>query len=95
MGRAASELADSVVITSDNPRREAPQQIIDEIRAGISGGAQVHVESDRRLAISHALAGARAGDVVLIAGKGHEAFQHVGDQSLEFDDRAVAREALA
>jgi UDP-N-acetylmuramoyl-L-alanyl-D-glutamate--2,6-diaminopimelate ligase len=95
MGRAASELADSVVITSDNPRREAPQQIIDEIRAGISGGAQVHVESDRRLAISHALAGARAGDVVLIAGKGHEGLQLVGAESIEFDDRVVAREELA
>ena len=95
MGRVASELADSVVITSDNPRREAPQQIIDEIRAGISGGAQVHVESDRRLAISHALAGARRGDVVLLAGKGHESVQLVGGESIEFDDRAVAREALA
>jgi UDP-N-acetylmuramoyl-L-alanyl-D-glutamate--2,6-diaminopimelate ligase len=95
MGRAAAELADSVVLTNDNPRSEDPQKIILEIRAGISGGAKVHVESDRRLAILHALGEARSGDVVLLAGKGHETQQVIGEETFDFDDRAVAREALA
>ncbi len=95
MGRAAASLADGVVITSDNPRSEDPMAIIQEIRAGISGEAQAHVEVDRRLAIQHALLAAKPGDVVLIAGKGHETQQVLASETLEFDDRIVAREVLA
>jgi len=84
-----------VVVTADNPRSERPGAIIDEILAGVPAGAPVEVEPDRRAAIARAVADARAGDVVLVAGKGHETTQTVGDQVLPFDDRVVAREALA
>jgi UDP-N-acetylmuramoyl-L-alanyl-D-glutamate--2,6-diaminopimelate ligase len=92
MGRVASELADVAIVTSDNPRSEEPQAIIDEVVAG--AGANVFVESDRRRAIERALEEARPGDVVVIAGKGHEQGQEFADRTLPFDDRAVAREAL-
>jgi UDP-N-acetylmuramoyl-L-alanyl-D-glutamate--2,6-diaminopimelate ligase len=95
MGEVAARLADRVVVTSDNPRSEDPLAIIAEIRAGIPGGAPgVDVEPDRRRAIEGALAAAGAGDVVLVAGKGHESTQVVGDRALPFDDREVARAAL-
>jgi len=92
MGRIASELADVAIVTSDNPRSEEPQAIIDEILAGIVGA--VEVEPDRRAAIEHAVATAEAGDVVVIAGKGHEQGQEFADRKIPFDDREVAREAL-
>jgi UDP-N-acetylmuramoyl-L-alanyl-D-glutamate--2,6-diaminopimelate ligase len=92
MGRVASELADLVVVTSDNPRSEDPQAIVDGIVAGAT--RPVEVELDRRRAIEHALAEAGAGDVVVIAGKGHEQGQEFADRKLPFDDREVAREAL-
>jgi len=95
MGRVASELADVVVVTSDNPRGEDPEKIIDDIRAGMTGGAEVHFEVDRRLAIERAIGQARPGDVVLIAGKGHETVQTIGARSFAFDDREVAREVLS
>ncbi len=95
MGEVAARLADRVLLTSDNPRGEDPLAIIDAIRAGARGPAEVTVEPDRRAAIAQALAAAEPGDVVLIAGKGHEAVQVVGDESLPFDDRAVARAELA
>jgi len=95
MGRVASELADVVVVTSDNPRGEDPQKIINDIRAGLTGGAEVHLEVDRRLAIGRAVGQARPGDVVLIVGKGHETVQEIGAESLAFDDREVAREVLS
>jgi UDP-N-acetylmuramoyl-L-alanyl-D-glutamate--2,6-diaminopimelate ligase len=98
MGEVAARLADRVVLTSDNPRSEDPLAIIDEIRAGIppSGAlAEVVVEPDRRRAITLALGGAEPGDLVLVAGKGHETTQMIGPRVLPFDDRAVAREALA
>ena len=89
-------LADRVVITSDNPRSEDPQAIIDAVRAGVTSGAgAVTVDVDRRRAIEQALAQARAGDVVVIAGKGHETTQTTGDMVVPFDDREVARAALA
>jgi UDP-N-acetylmuramoyl-L-alanyl-D-glutamate--2,6-diaminopimelate ligase len=94
MGAIASALADRVYVTSDNPRSEEPQHIIDDIVTGINGGDYV-VEPNRRRAIERAIAEARSGDVVLIAGKGHETYQIVGDQILPFDDAAVACEALA
>ena len=94
MGEVAARLADRVVLTSDNPRSEDPLAIIDAIRAGMPADAPVAVEPDRAAAIAVALEEAQAGDVVVIAGKGHEAVQVVGDRSIDFDDRAVAREAL-
>jgi UDP-N-acetylmuramoyl-L-alanyl-D-glutamate--2,6-diaminopimelate ligase len=97
MGEVATRLADHVVLTSDNPRSEDPQAIIEEIRAGIPPGtrATVAVEPDRRRAIERALGEARPGDVVVIAGKGHETTQTIGDTIRPFDDRAVARAALS
>ncbi len=94
MGEVAARLADQVVVTSDNPRSEDPLAIIAAIRAGIPAGAPLTVEPDRRRAIEHAVAAARPGGVVLVAGKGHETTQVVGPRVLPFDDRVVAREAL-
>ncbi|MDY7102047.1 MAG: UDP-N-acetylmuramoyl-L-alanyl-D-glutamate--2,6-diaminopimelate ligase [Actinomycetota bacterium] len=95
MGEIASRLADTVVITSDNPRSEDPAAIAADIRSGAKPRPGVTVELDRRRAISQAVAAAEAGDVVLIAGKGHEATQTIGDRVLPFDDRVVAAEELA
>jgi UDP-N-acetylmuramoyl-L-alanyl-D-glutamate--2,6-diaminopimelate ligase len=93
MGEIAARLADRLYITSDNPRGEQPQAIVDAIVAGI--GAQPHVvELDRRRAIERAIAEAQPGDVVLVAGKGHEAYQIIGDRVLPFSDAAVARDFL-
>jgi UDP-N-acetylmuramoyl-L-alanyl-D-glutamate--2,6-diaminopimelate ligase len=93
MGRVAAELADVAIVTSDNPRSEDPQAIVDEVLAGADGHAQALV--DRREAIFHAIRLAEGGDVVLIAGKGHEQGQELaGGQKLPFDDVTVAREAL-
>jgi UDP-N-acetylmuramoyl-L-alanyl-D-glutamate--2,6-diaminopimelate ligase len=92
MGRIASELSDVALATSDNPRSEDPEAIIAEILAGADGAIQVEV--DRRVAIGRAISLAREGDVVVIAGKGHEATQEVRGTLLPFDDREVAREAL-
>jgi UDP-N-acetylmuramoyl-L-alanyl-D-glutamate--2,6-diaminopimelate ligase len=96
MGGIAARLADAAVVTSDNPRSEDPQAIIDEILVGIPDGARgrIAVEADRRAAIDLALADARAGDVVLIAGKGHESGQIIGDQRIPFLDSDVAGEWL-
>lgn len=93
MGAVARRLADRVVVTSDNPRGEPPDAIISGIVSGMDSPPDL-VEVDRRTAIRHALAGARKGDVVLIAGKGHEATQTIGDAVIEFDDRDVARDEL-
>ena len=97
MGAAAATHADLVVATSDNPRREDPQAIIDEAVSGVEPRyrERVVVEVDRRLAIAAALRAARPGDVVVIAGKGHETTQTIGDTAYPFDDRAVTRELLA
>jgi UDP-N-acetylmuramoyl-L-alanyl-D-glutamate--2,6-diaminopimelate ligase len=92
MGRIASTLADRAIATSDNPRGEDPLAIVDEILAGVEG--DVDVEVDRRAAIARAVELAEPGDVVLIAGKGHEQGQEIAGRILPFDDRAVAREAL-
>jgi UDP-N-acetylmuramoyl-L-alanyl-D-glutamate--2,6-diaminopimelate ligase len=93
MGRAAAAGADRAWVTNDNPRSEDPAAIAAEIVAGAPEG-KLTVVLDRRTAIATALAEARAGDLVLIAGKGHETTQTIGDQVLPFDDRAVARELL-
>jgi UDP-N-acetylmuramoyl-L-alanyl-D-glutamate--2,6-diaminopimelate ligase len=99
MGRLAVALADLVVVTSDNPRDEDPLVIIEQIKTGIDTAsrrrAEVVVEPDRRQAIALALARAGPGDVVLIAGRGHETHQERADERVPFDDRAVAREVLA
>jgi UDP-N-acetylmuramoyl-L-alanyl-D-glutamate--2,6-diaminopimelate ligase len=96
MGRAATSEADLTVITSDNPRSEDPLAIIEEMLPGArEGGGAFVVEPDRRAAIAEAVGAARAGDVVVIAGKGHETYQEVEGRTVPFDDREVAREALA
>ena len=93
MGDAARRLADRVLVTSDNPRSEPPEAIIDEIMEG--AGPQAERESDRRHAIALAIESAEPGDVVVIAGKGHEQGQErEGGRKEPFDDRDVAREAL-
>jgi UDP-N-acetylmuramoyl-L-alanyl-D-glutamate--2,6-diaminopimelate ligase len=92
MGRIAAELSDLPIVTSDNPRSEDPLAIIDEILTGMDGDPQV--EPDRSTAISKAIGEAREGDVLVIAGKGHEQGQEFADRKIPFDDREVAREAL-
>jgi UDP-N-acetylmuramoyl-L-alanyl-D-glutamate--2,6-diaminopimelate ligase len=92
MGRIASELADVAIVTSDNPRTEDPDAIITEILEGVSG--PVEVEPDRRAAIARAIELAADGDVLVIAGKGHEPYQEINGEKRPFDDREVAREAL-
>jgi UDP-N-acetylmuramoyl-L-alanyl-D-glutamate--2,6-diaminopimelate ligase len=96
MARVASEFADCIVITSDNPRTEDPAVIIREIESGVPPHRADRVRSviDRREAIHAAVQMARAGDAVVIAGKGHEDYQIVGTVKRPFDDRLVAREAL-
>jgi UDP-N-acetylmuramoyl-L-alanyl-D-glutamate--2,6-diaminopimelate ligase len=95
MGRIAVSLADRTIVTSDNPRTEEPRAIIAEIEAGAREAARPYeVEPDRRAAIRLAVEGARPGDVIVIAGKGHETGQQFADRTLPFDDRVVAREEL-
>jgi UDP-N-acetylmuramoyl-L-alanyl-D-glutamate--2,6-diaminopimelate ligase len=96
MGRVAQRGADLVVVTSDNPRSEDPATIIDAVTAGMDPGVdrEPMVEPDRRRAIAAALGAAEPGDLVLVAGKGHETVQQIGGESLPFDDRAVAIEEL-
>jgi UDP-N-acetylmuramoyl-L-alanyl-D-glutamate--2,6-diaminopimelate ligase len=95
MGQAAGEGSDFVVLTSDNPRSEDPQKIIEDALPGLkSTGTKYAVEPDRRKAIAIALAEAKSGDVVLIAGKGHEKVQIAREGTFPFDDVQVAQEAL-
>jgi UDP-N-acetylmuramyl tripeptide synthase len=106
MGAVAARLSDLVIVTSDNPRSEDPERIIDEIRRGIvmpadriahqgKKGTPSLAIVDRREAIEKAVKDARPGDLLLIAGKGHEKSQVIGDKTLPFDDVEVARTALA
>jgi UDP-N-acetylmuramoyl-L-alanyl-D-glutamate--2,6-diaminopimelate ligase len=94
MGQVASSVSEITIVTSDNPRSESPDAIIDAIIAGTVPGATVLRESDRRMAIEKAISMALPGDVVLVAGKGHETTQVTGDLVAPFDDRVVARELL-
>jgi UDP-N-acetylmuramoyl-L-alanyl-D-glutamate--2,6-diaminopimelate ligase len=94
MGREAEDRADLVFITSDNPRSEDPAAIIAEILTGLRHPARAVVEPDRRAAVFAAVAEAGDDDVVLILGKGHESGQEFATETLPFDDRSVAREAL-
>jgi UDP-N-acetylmuramoyl-L-alanyl-D-glutamate--2,6-diaminopimelate ligase len=96
MGEAAASLSEVVIATSDNPRNEDPEAILRDVEEGLrSSGRPYHKIVDRREAIRRAVAEARAGDIVVIAGKGHEDYQIVGTERRHFDDREVAREALA
>jgi UDP-N-acetylmuramoyl-L-alanyl-D-glutamate--2,6-diaminopimelate ligase len=98
MGGAAERLSDLAYVTSDNPRDEDPSAIIDEVLGGIPGGRdnpRVVVEPDRRVAIRRALDAAQPGDVVVIAGKGHETYQEIAGRRLPFDDADEARRALS
>ena len=95
MGQAAAELSDFVVLTSDNPRSEDPLAIMNDALVGIRRVDKPHVvEPDRATAIARALNEAREGDLVILAGKGHETYQVLQDKTIAFDDRAVAREVL-
>jgi len=95
MGRAGADGADLAIVTSDNPRSEDPAAIVAEVAAGAEGGGAVETEVDRRAAIALALSRAKAGDTVVIAGKGHEQGQEFeGGRKIPFDDREVAREEL-
>jgi UDP-N-acetylmuramoyl-L-alanyl-D-glutamate--2,6-diaminopimelate ligase len=99
MGRAATANADLAIVTSDNPRSEDPLAIIAEITPGAEhganeGGGRFVVEPDRRAAIRLAMEQASPGDVVVIAGKGDETYQELGDRTIPFDDRAVAADEL-
>ena len=97
MGAVAADLADRVVVTSDNPRTEDPAAILREIEAGIPAAAHAKTEivADRREAIRRAVLEAPAGSTVLVAGKGHEDYQIIGTTKVPFDDVAEAKEALA
>ncbi len=96
MARVAEKLAEEIVVTSDNPRTEDPQAIIDEVLAGFShdGRAKVCVEPDRRAAIAAAVDRAAPGDIVVIAGKGHENYQVIGTERVHFDDVETAEHLL-
>jgi UDP-N-acetylmuramyl tripeptide synthase len=98
MGRISAATSDLTVVTSDNPRGEDPAAIVDEILVGVREvdpqGARLLVEVDRARAIALAIAQAGAGDIVLIAGKGHEPYQLIAGVKHDFDDRLVARDAL-
>ncbi len=96
MGEAAGSLSDVVILTSDNPRTEDPDKILADAEVGIQKTGKPYEKiADRREAINHAIAQARADDLVLIAGKGHEDYQIIGREVFHFDDKEVAREALA
>ena len=92
MGKIASSYADRVVVTNDNPRNEMPEQIVEHILQGVDGEATI--ELDRARAIANSIAQANDNDLVLIAGKGHEDYQIVGNQRLPFSDREQAMLAL-
>ncbi|HVF51114.1 MAG TPA: UDP-N-acetylmuramyl-tripeptide synthetase, partial [Pyrinomonadaceae bacterium] len=95
MGEAAATLSDVVILTSDNPRTESPEAIFADIEVGLRASARPFLKiADRRAAIERAIKEARAGDLVVIAGKGHEDYQIIGTQTSHFDDKEVAREIL-
>lgn len=96
MAQVAERLADTIVVTSDNPRTEDPDAIVGEILAGFDdpGSERITVEADRRKAIELAIESARPGDIVLLAGKGHETYQIIGKESFKFSDQDIARQCL-
>lgn len=92
MGRCVSGYADIAVITSDNPRNEDPQKIIDEVKSGFAGSCEVHCRVDRLEAIKYAVSLARKDDVIALCGKGHEEYQAVGDDYLPFSEHSIIKE---
>jgi len=94
MGRAAELLADDIVVTSDNPRFEPAGDIIADVMAGLHSPDRATVEPDRAIAIRKAIANAQPGDVVLVAGKGHETWQEINGQKIPFSDETTIRTAL-
>ena len=94
MAEIAEEMASRMIITDDNPRNEDSSAIIKQIQAGLSGKTDVVVESDRALAIDYAISNAKEGDIILIAGKGHEEYQDVGGNRMVFSDVKQARISL-
>ncbi|MBC8548805.1 MAG: hypothetical protein H8D23_04065 [Candidatus Brocadiales bacterium] len=94
MGRIADEKSDIFWLTNDNPRTEDPLDIIDDIKAGIKSGRSFHIQTSRYIAIEEALSEAEDGDLIIIAGKGHEKYQIVKDTIVPFDDREVVKKIL-
>ena len=94
MGAIAENNADYVVLTNDNPRNESPESILDDIKSGITSLHDVTIEPDRQAAIHYAVMQAKAGDVILIAGKGHENYQLIGDKKYPFDDAEEVQQQL-
>jgi UDP-N-acetylmuramoyl-L-alanyl-D-glutamate--2,6-diaminopimelate ligase len=94
MGRLAAELSDLPVVTSDNPRTEDPDSIIDDVERGMGSAARLRI-TDRRAAIAAALSEARPGDTILLAGKGHETYQVIGSEKQPFDEREIVLSALS
>ena len=95
MGESVAKGSDVAVLTSDNPRTEDPERIMDDVMPGLSGAKEIHREADRRMALALALDLARPGDAVLVAGKGHETYQIVGDVKHPFDDREEIKKRFA
>ncbi|MBT2660309.1 UDP-N-acetylmuramoyl-L-alanyl-D-glutamate--2,6-diaminopimelate ligase [Bacillus sp. ISL-45] len=93
MAKIACEYSTDAIFTSDNPRSEDPAEIIKDMEEGVKGEVYTSI-IDRKEAIQHAVKNAKSGDVILIAGKGHETYQQIGDRTFDFDDRIVAREAI-
>ena len=95
MGKIAADMSDFVVVTSDNPRTEDPQTILEEVAEG-TAGAKIPVVKilDRTEAIAFALGEAKAGDIVLLAGKGHETYQILGTEKIHYDEREIVRAIL-
>ena len=94
MAQAAEKYSDHIIVTSDNPRFEKPELIIEEIMLGFKNMDNVEIIQDRKLAIKKAVQSAKAGDVILLAGKGHESSQIINGVHIAFDDRRIAREYL-
>jgi UDP-N-acetylmuramoyl-L-alanyl-D-glutamate--2,6-diaminopimelate ligase len=95
MAEAASQNSDVVIVTSDNPRTEDPESILDQVCSGLPYGFTYHRIADRPSAIKFAIQSAKRGDTVAIAGKGHEDYQIIGHEKIHMDDRELAREALS
>ena len=95
MGKVANENSDIFWITNDNPRSEDPISIIEDIKSGIKPGRTFYIQTNRKKAIEEALAEAKSGDLVLIAGKGHEKYQIIKDTIIPFDDREVVKKTLS
>jgi UDP-N-acetylmuramoyl-L-alanyl-D-glutamate--2,6-diaminopimelate ligase len=94
MGKLAASLSDVTIVTSDNPRTEDPEAIIDEILAGTDTPKELFREADRAKAVVMAMEMAKAGDIVLVAGKGHEEYQVIGTDRVPFSDRKIAEEYI-